>query len=76
MSDMIQVPTGGHETNTPQHKVKKTMPESQEKMMIALAELIQAVDKFNASDAWQQPQLEVTVQARKRTLREVMDERK
>ena len=52
------------------------MPESQEKMMIALAELIQAVDKFNAADAWAQPQLEVTVQARKRSLREVLDERK
>jgi hypothetical protein len=51
------------------------MSESQEKMMVALAELIAAVDKFNSSDAWSQPQLEVTVQARKRSLREVMDEK-
>jgi len=51
------------------------MPESQEKMMQALAELIQAVDNFNSADAWRHPQLEVTVQARKRTLREVMAEK-
>ena len=43
--------------------------------MQALVELIAAVDEFNAADIALQPQLEVTVQSRKRALREVMDEK-